>query len=147
MNDLLFEVPESKSPRLLWVEKNSIKTAVMPEAEADEIGEIPGRWGAMIGVGALKEAGFIGYGNTEEDAILDLAIKLKIPLWNEEDRDPLRPCAKCGETIGHGANQLECEVCGGDCCTACSNDAAGTPDNPFQIHCDDCFEEEEEAAS
>lgn len=50
-----------------------------------------------------------------------------------QQNDPVRPCRKCGELIGHGAWQHQCNVCLGDCCTACSHDGdAGA------IICDDC---------
>ncbi len=37
-------------------------------------------------------------------------------------KDAVRPCLACGETIGHGAGQHECDGCGAACCTSCSLD-------------------------
>lgn len=66
----LFDLPESKSPRLMWMEKHGVWTAEIT---------MRGRfqwWEATSN-------GITGKGATEDDAIVDLAIKLEIKLWNE----------------------------------------------------------------
>lgn len=88
----LFTIPEQKSPRLLWIEKNDIivrergdvfyawdaatESRVYEDCDYDNpqgfdmISDCPTRW--------------LGIGATEEDAITDWAKKNKVRLWNEE---------------------------------------------------------------
>lgn len=75
MNDL-FEIPESKSPRLLWIEKHMITTR-KTGTDSDELGDCQ-RW---IAQNPMK----IGYGHTEDEALTQLALKLGVKLWNEEE--------------------------------------------------------------
>lgn len=88
----LFSIPESLSPRLRWIAAHGILSHHSPHCP-----ESP--WMALKPVDADKgkaigdimaescclydEAGMIGYGMTEADAILDLAVNLNLPLWNE----------------------------------------------------------------
>ena len=77
MTDELFEVPEQLSPRLKWMKRHGIYT--------DHCGQIAKHvsWKAYV----LNERGGIdlsSYGETEHEAIADLAIRLGIKLWNEE---------------------------------------------------------------
>lgn len=65
MNDNLFDIPETKSPRLIWMERHGIKTQ-----------EIKGSWAATASI-------FSCNGDTENDAIVSLAKKMNIKLWNE----------------------------------------------------------------
>lgn len=90
----LFDIPETKSPRLLWVEKHGVKTKErdgkfyawdsyteesMREEYEDEHGD--DRNFDMI---SESPKGWIGIGATEDDAIVDWAKKNSTPLWNEE---------------------------------------------------------------
>ena len=60
------------------------------------------------------------------------------PTCKYGEGDEIRPCVKCGETIGHGAGQHTCECCGDLCCTACSHDADSTDHPNWDVLCDDC---------
>ena len=75
MNDSLFDIPETKSPRLLWMERHHIQTRETGTV-SDELGDCR-RWIAESPVGN-------GYGETEDGASTQLALKLGIKLWNEE---------------------------------------------------------------
>ena len=76
MNEL-FNIPETKSPRLLWLDKNKVRAY---KAEYDHAGptEPNELWRARM-TGSIAE----GKGATMDDAIVDLAKKLKLKLWNE----------------------------------------------------------------
>ena len=70
----LFNLPESKSPRRQWMEKHGITTA-------------PRIWDAYEGNtrwAAFRYLKNTAYGDTEDEAITQLALKLGIKLWNEE---------------------------------------------------------------
>lgn len=90
MNEL-FAIPESKSPRLLWMEKHQIRTIdngqnFEPGDECEFSGNQLYRWCAYSGTGAtpsLFADHLTGWGDTEADAILEWAVKNKIKLWNE----------------------------------------------------------------
>lgn len=75
MNDSLFDIPESKSPRLIWMEKHQITV---------ELNEATGDCEAWSHKKQTKSESVLGCGPTELDAIADLACKLNIPLWNEQ---------------------------------------------------------------
>ena len=70
MNDNLFDLPESKSPRLQWMDKHGIWTEERPDVEECN------RWKASA-------AGMHGFGIFEIDALTELAGKMKIKLWNQ----------------------------------------------------------------
>lgn len=84
----LFDLPESKSPRLLWMEKHGVKTFLSTNmsAEDDPWCAWLKEWGneAWEVVEKMGDAR-IGYGRTHDDAVFDLAKKCGIPLWNEEE--------------------------------------------------------------
>lgn len=92
----LFEVEETKSPRLLWIEKHGFLThddGVLnddPDARWMAIIPFEGDEGKDIGTimaescRLYEECNAIGYAANEADAIEDCASRLKIPLWNEE---------------------------------------------------------------
>jgi hypothetical protein len=69
MTDTLFDIPETPSPRLQWLRKHDIRI----HRDSEEANEFTA-W-------TLPDAS--GYGDTEDEAIADLARKLSIPLWNE----------------------------------------------------------------
>lgn len=73
MNDNLFDIPESKSPRLLWMEKHGVWTSKTNFVDFEQPEHA---WKA-------EAAGKIGVGPTEDDAIVDLAKIMNLKLWNE----------------------------------------------------------------
>ena len=64
----LFEIPESKSPRLLWLEDHHLHLCA---------NTISGRWEVSL------HSAVIGHGATADDALAAAAKSLNIPLWNE----------------------------------------------------------------
>lgn len=83
MIESLFDLPESKSPRLKWQDKHDITvidTGIDHEHgdECDITGNQLYRFWAVMGEGA-EECG----GHTELDALTDLAIKCNLKLWNQ----------------------------------------------------------------
>ena len=70
----LFDIEESKSPRLAWIEKHQIVT----------LRGKPDSWAAWLSARSTRVEQTIGYGESEDEAIADLAIKLGLRLWNEE---------------------------------------------------------------
>lgn len=75
MNDALFDLPESKSPRLIWMEEHGVST--YPPSPA------LGCWAASRDCDPPLDE-FVGLADTELDAIADLARKLNLKLWNEQ---------------------------------------------------------------
>lgn len=67
----LFEIPESKSPRLLWMDKYNI-------AVEDD----PTEKGTFMAFGNVEGSGF---GSTQDEAVLAYAKCAGIKLWNEEE--------------------------------------------------------------
>jgi hypothetical protein len=70
----LFDIKESKSPRLAWLEKHKIAT----------LRGKPDSWAAWTIGKPTKVDQIIGYGESEDEAIADWAIKTGMRLWNEE---------------------------------------------------------------
>lgn len=68
----LFAIPESKSPRLLWMEKHCVMT--LYDKARNQFAAV-----------AYQQN---GWGDTEDEAITQLALKLGIKLWNEEGGQP-----------------------------------------------------------
>jgi hypothetical protein len=92
MNDELFTIPETLSPRLLWIAANCILThhaPHCPEAPWIAIQPFDGDRGKEVGeimaesCRLYDDADAIGYGQTEDEAIVSLAKKLNLRLWNE----------------------------------------------------------------
>ena len=73
MSDNLFEIPETPSPRLQWMRKHGVKTE---KTEFVDFHQPEHAWKA-------ESAGMVGVGPTEDDAIVDLAKKNNLKLWNE----------------------------------------------------------------
>lgn len=71
MNEL-FAIPESKSPRLKWIETNSITF--------EKVDKYFGGGFRAVGQGL-----HIAHGETEDEALRQYAFKNRIPLWNELD--------------------------------------------------------------
>lgn len=67
----LFTIPETKSPRLKWLERHHIK---VKECAPTKLGET---------FAALHGMDVVAYGGTEDEAIMNAAIKLNLRLWNE----------------------------------------------------------------
>lgn len=68
----LFDIPESKSPRLRWMEKHNISARQEPRG--------PG--GPLIWFALNHQA--CARGDSEDEALASLAVKLGLKLWNEE---------------------------------------------------------------
>ena len=66
----LFEIPESKSPRLKWMERHHL---TVEKYWMVDIWYYRAKHGMKV----------IGKGNTEDEAITAAAKSLNIPLWNE----------------------------------------------------------------
>ncbi len=92
--DTLFDVPESLSPRLAWMRKHGIQTL-----KRDDLPCEAGRWEAYVGdyeAAVTKtindsdarfypdESPHLAWGQTEEEAVMELAQNNEWPLWNEE---------------------------------------------------------------
>lgn len=92
MSDLLFEVPTVLSPRLKWMASSGILThhtegfgetawmALMP-FDKDKGKDIMTIFAESCRL--YDESGQCQYGPTEDDAIVALAKKLNLKLWNE----------------------------------------------------------------
>ena len=91
----LFSIPQTLSPRLKWLKKHAVHThfdeGVTPGEECEVSGERLYPWCALTGEvqtniadAIFAEEGRVGYGDTEDDAIYDLATKRGWRLWNEE---------------------------------------------------------------
>ena len=89
MDDLLFDTPETKSPRLLWMEKHGITARQTTESEYKRLPSWEYEWVAI----AHDEPH--GFGGTEDEAITQLALRLGIKLWNEETK------AECDRCFGN----------------------------------------------
>jgi hypothetical protein len=90
MSDL-FDVPISKSPRLQWIEEMGILThrashmpdpwmAIQPLIE-DNDKDIPTIM--LESCRIYDDANLIGYGQSEDEAITNLAKNIGLRLWNE----------------------------------------------------------------
>lgn len=81
----LFPLPESPSPRLLWLKERAITTFFTPAFQGDEEG-----WTAHVGplgetlrdCERMKEDGRMRDGYTEDEAITRLAVAQGWKLWN-----------------------------------------------------------------
>ncbi len=90
MTDTLFDIPETPSPRLKWMRELSIQTLDNGDhcnpGDEDEFGNQLWRWVAWQGGKRTKSSVFAdhctGWGDTEDEAIVALAKKLNLPLWN-----------------------------------------------------------------
>lgn len=87
--DELFELTTSLSPRLQWLKDKQVLTRRFPminPGDEDEFGNSLFPWMAWIGPLDLNNTrkSFQAGGDTEMDAIANLAIKRHWRLWNEE---------------------------------------------------------------
>ena len=88
MSDL-FDIPETLSPRLKWMRENNIDAQ---ECETngysfDRLVTRP-QWVAWSKKKATKAVARYEFGDTEDDAIVALAKKLGLKLWNEPTNTP-----------------------------------------------------------
>ena len=76
----LFEIPETKSPRLLWLARHRIHTF-----QTQMLSDKEQPWSAWSGdfQEALDDDCY-GVGATEDDAIVNWAKGMRVKLWNEE---------------------------------------------------------------
>lgn len=85
MNDLLFDVPETPSSRLKWIREHGVRLHETPEGIAgqeDEIsGELIAKFYAYVGKLGFNDRNSAG-GETENDALVALAIKKRWKHWN-----------------------------------------------------------------
>lgn len=85
----LFDIPESLSPRLVWLRSSGILTHHSPRMEYPWIAIKPFERDKGKDIGTIfaescriyDESHSIGYGNTEDEAITSLAHKLNLTLW------------------------------------------------------------------
>ena len=80
MSDTLFDMPDDPSPRLKWMREQGVKTHHAPHCEDSP-------WCAWFWDncenGLPIDPERCGYGMTEQDAVVDLAKKNNVKLWNE----------------------------------------------------------------
>lgn len=76
MTDNLFDIPEQLSPRLAWMKKHDIRINKDDNRDDKRIWRACGE--------DQDDDTFEGYGSTEDEAIVDIAKKLHLKLWNEE---------------------------------------------------------------
>jgi hypothetical protein len=69
----LFDVPESLSPRLAWIKKHRA-TVHWSEEDAEYYAYM----------GSCCSVDWYGWGETEDDALFEMAKKRGLKLWNEE---------------------------------------------------------------
>ena len=87
--ELFNNIPESKSPRLAWMEKHDITTKHYPKMDHPN-GNWIATWGDFDGglLSAMEYAPggchVCEFGRTEQDAIINLCIWHGWKLWNEE---------------------------------------------------------------
>lgn len=89
MSEFLFNVKETLSPRLAWMRKHGIKLHATPPELVGQEDELEGEIAAFYAyVGEQDDfanvvANKIASGATDNEALLNLAAKLKIKHWNE----------------------------------------------------------------
>lgn len=77
----LFNIPPTLSPRLAWIKKHGVTIHCSKLLTDDDLE----KYAAYIGdeTEAIR-SGRVGFGQTEDEALVDLAKLLGVPLWNEE---------------------------------------------------------------
>lgn len=81
----LFTIPETKSPRLLWIEKHQIRTQYCEALpEAPWCAWLPENdWDANTSTAYDGDDDAVGFGLTRDEAIIKLAVIHNLRLWNE----------------------------------------------------------------
>jgi len=86
-DSFLFNLPETLSPRLAWIQKHGIKTDWNDDAN-DWVAVLPpkGEEGKTVGELFADHGEYLpqAYGDTENEAIGGLAQLVGLKLWNEE---------------------------------------------------------------
>ena len=77
MNDTLFDIPEQKSPRLLWIEKHGIEIITNFYDEWEDT-----QW-PFLALAPTRLLPGQYFGNTEDEALIKLAIAGNLKLWNQ----------------------------------------------------------------
>ena len=88
MTDTLFDIPETPSPRLKWMREKSIEVVDSgidhePGDECELTGNQLYRFWALQTCKRTKTESASAGGDTEGEAIVALAKKLNLKLWNE----------------------------------------------------------------
>jgi hypothetical protein len=76
----LFQIPESKSPRLRWIEKHAIQMHCSNDSAIPWMAWLPNNSDGGLPIDT-KECGF---GCLQDDALIDLARKHGLKSWKEE---------------------------------------------------------------
>jgi len=82
----LFDITEQDSPRLAWIKKHAVQITVNKNIrpgndDEDEFGnEI-----RPVECRTVTRRSKIGFGDTEDEAIHDWALKNKVRMWGEEN--------------------------------------------------------------
>ena len=74
MNELFDNLPESKSPRLRWMEKHGVTVSELPDDDGEYCAQAKNKRGVTISA----------YGHDQQSAIAYLATRFGWKLWNEE---------------------------------------------------------------
>lgn len=61
--------------------KEALKEYITKDEPLNTVADMTATYGRL-----LEDWGMIGYGNTEEESIVDLAVNAGIPLWNEPQK-------------------------------------------------------------
>lgn len=87
MSETLFKLPKCDSPRLKWLKERGVSTHFNKDVQVGDEDEFSGEpifpWCAFTGEPNFPRPD-AGYGNTEHEAIVNLAILKGWKLWNEE---------------------------------------------------------------
>ena len=80
MTDELFHIDESLSPRLAWMRQHRIQTS---ESDLFKLTQHGKPWAAWISGKRTKAVAQYTTADTEDEAIIALAKKINLKLWNE----------------------------------------------------------------
>lgn len=90
----LFDVPEQLSPRLAWMKKHNVITFHLTPKDPDHVWladfyedddlDIDNPAAYFASETASNGERYIGTGDTEDEAIVELCKKRRVKLWNEE---------------------------------------------------------------
>jgi hypothetical protein len=85
MTDNLFDIPETPSPRLKWIAEKQVRTHHHAQSEPAWSAWLPSQDFGPTWSGCYDPAqeDDVGHGDTEDEAIVELARKLNLKLWNE----------------------------------------------------------------
>lgn len=88
MNEELFQLQPTLSPRLKWIAEKQVRTHEHPQSDPPWSAWLPSQDYGPTWSGCYdpSQESDVGHGDTEDEAIVALALKLSIPLWNEPTR-------------------------------------------------------------